>query len=282
MFGYVLPDREEIRVADLRIYNAYYCGVCKTIGRRYGQAVRAGLTYDIVFLALVLAGLDPGINKIENRHCIIHHISKKAVLDSEPALDYAADIMILLGACKVQDDIDDGERRNYPSLMMKKSKKVRAVREKEYESVCRSLAELRTLEHEKASLDDRTDRFASIMETIFLGYKTGHERELAVMAGNLGRWIYVVDALDDFVEDKKNGRSNPLRDEPIGAENIEDAAVISRPVIYNYLGQISMAYDLLPIGRNKGVLDNIIYLGLRRVSEDILNGKEIEHGKRPV
>lgn len=55
MFGYVravtavLPPEEQAR------YRAVYCGLCKTLGERYGKAAQLTLNYDFVFLALLLA-----------------------------------------------------------------------------------------------------------------------------------------------------------------------------------------------------------------------------------
>ena len=37
MLGYVVSYRPELKVWESEIYKAYYCGVCKSIGRRYGQ-----------------------------------------------------------------------------------------------------------------------------------------------------------------------------------------------------------------------------------------------------
>ena len=42
---------------DWERYNAYYCGVCKSIGARFGQIPRMILTFDAAFIAVLLAGL---------------------------------------------------------------------------------------------------------------------------------------------------------------------------------------------------------------------------------
>ena len=43
MFGYIRPLECELKVRDQALYRAYYCGLCKTIGRRYGQVARVAL-----------------------------------------------------------------------------------------------------------------------------------------------------------------------------------------------------------------------------------------------
>ena len=36
MFGYVRPNRDELKVRELRDYEALYCGLCHTLGKRHG------------------------------------------------------------------------------------------------------------------------------------------------------------------------------------------------------------------------------------------------------
>lgn len=52
MFGYILPDKPELKIKEYELYRAYYCGVCRAIKRRHGNIPRLTLTYDITFLAL--------------------------------------------------------------------------------------------------------------------------------------------------------------------------------------------------------------------------------------
>ena len=39
MLGYVKIDKGELKVREYEVYTGYYCGVCKYIGRRYGQSM---------------------------------------------------------------------------------------------------------------------------------------------------------------------------------------------------------------------------------------------------
>jgi hypothetical protein len=59
MLGYIVPDKPELKVREYELYTGYYCGICKSIERRYGQVPRMALNYDSVFLALVIASLYP-------------------------------------------------------------------------------------------------------------------------------------------------------------------------------------------------------------------------------
>lgn len=57
MFGYVVPLKSELKVRELAQYNAYYCGLCASIGSRFGQAARLTLNYDSTFIAMLLTDL---------------------------------------------------------------------------------------------------------------------------------------------------------------------------------------------------------------------------------
>ena len=57
MLGYVKIDKGELKVREYDIYTGYYCGICKSIGRRYGQLPRMVLSYDAAFLGILLSAL---------------------------------------------------------------------------------------------------------------------------------------------------------------------------------------------------------------------------------
>ena len=54
MFGYVRPLRAELKVKTLEQYQAAYCGLCRTLGKEFGFAARFTVSYDLVFLYLLL------------------------------------------------------------------------------------------------------------------------------------------------------------------------------------------------------------------------------------
>ena len=79
MLGYVIPDKGELKLREYEIYTGYYCGICKSIGRRLGQGARLVLSYDAVFLAMVLAALSEEKETLKREHCILHPIDRKEI-----------------------------------------------------------------------------------------------------------------------------------------------------------------------------------------------------------
>ena len=245
------------------------------------------LSYDSAFLALLLAGLGDEPCNITHEHCVIHHIKKKPIASCD-AVDYAADMMVILAWYKLLDDIaDEGMGKAYvikPMLAgaFKKAKK-------KWEPLCRQLeeglAKLATLEKEKSpSIDATASAFGEIMGAILAGYPAAKKQEVAlkIADNHLGRWIYLLDAWKDIESNIASGAYNPLlyhfsysREE----SQLDFRNRIHTDVERNlmlYLAELAKTVDLLDTHENTSIVDNIIYLGLLRRTENALqeNGKE--------
>ena len=40
MFGYVIPDKQNMYIKDFNVFQAFYCGLCKTLGETGSQITR--------------------------------------------------------------------------------------------------------------------------------------------------------------------------------------------------------------------------------------------------
>ena len=278
MLGYVTIAKGELKIKEYDVYQGYYCGICKAIGRRCGQLPRLNLSYDSVFLAMVLAALDDTADIIETQHCIAHPIQKKPVLLNQKAVDYAADVMVILAYHKFLDDWKDEKS---PVGLAGKTALSRAYKKlaKRYPAVCAQveagLASLSALEADHSgSLDLTAGAFADVMEPLFTGYldenRKAEQRVLAQLGRGLGRWIYTIDALDDYAKDQEKGNYNPLIYRKNNLEDIGD-------LLYHYLADIMNAYDLLDIKKNKAIIENIIFMGLRLRTDAILRERETDN-----
>ncbi|WP_148491443.1 DUF5685 family protein [Emergencia sp.] len=273
-------EKNELKVREFDMYQAYYCGICKSIGRRFGQLPRMTLSYDSVFLALVLAGLSEETDIVLQEHCITHHIKKKPVVFGNEALDYAADVMVILAYHKFLDDWKD-EQSKVGLLGKSALSGAYGKLQKMHPEICHkvehSLTDLSELERENSGkLDLVADTFADIMETLFIGYDpaAGSAQVLGQLGRHLGKWIYTIDALDDYEKDIEAGHYNPLIFRENKLEGIGD-------LLYNYLAEASNAYDLLQIKKNKGIIDNIIFMGLR-VRTDVILRERTELNEQSV
>lgn len=236
MLGYVKIDKGELKVREYEVYCGYYCGICKSIGRRYGQLPRMALSYDAAFLAILLASIEDAPDAPLQEHCVVHPIKKKTMIYNR-AVDYAGDVMLLLAWYKLLDDAKD-ENRFYAKATMVLLRSIYRDLRKQYPDLCKgieeNLAKLAALEQAKCdSIDQAADAFSQIMKIIFQeGVRTLYEADAVTIepehpakehadpqflietAGqigwHLGKWIYLIDAVDDIEENLKNGSYNPL------------------------------------------------------------------------
>lgn len=311
MLGYVKIDKGELKVREYEIYCGYYCGICKSIGRRYGQLPRMALSYDAAFLAIFLAALGEAPDEPLQEHCAVHHIQKKTMLYGD-AVDYAGDIMLILAWYKLMDDAHD-EGKTYAKATMLLLRGIYRKLREEYLSLCetmeKNLRTLSALEDEKcASIDAAAEAFSKIMEAIFTeGVRRiypdstlqvceaqdsadGDGETLPNIAGrigyHLGKWIYLIDAADDIEDNIETGAYNPLLyrfDYEPGEDVGEFRARIDERLRFNlihYLAIISRDIEALPLRKNRGILENIIYLGLNRKTEEILTRTEVKKRRK--
>ena len=107
MFGYVRAVTSVLSPEDAQRYQGIYCGLCRTLGERYGRRAQMILNYDFVFLALLLA--QPETERDFPLHtCPAKPWKKKACWTVNPALEAAADASVILTWWKLQDSIRDG------------------------------------------------------------------------------------------------------------------------------------------------------------------------------
>lgn len=321
MLGYVKIDKGELKVREYEVYTGYYCGVCKSIGRRYGQLPRMVLSYDAAFLAILLASLSDESDTPVQEHCIAHPVIKKKTVIRNRAIDYAGDVMLILAWYKLADDAAD-EGKAYAKPVMLMMKRIFRRLNSLYPELCSSvkchLSALSALEREKcASIDMAAEAFSKIMEDIFTeglqavygsdppqqtspgadrsdygisgasGMQNGpcgfaspgsDTRELLARAGyHLGKWVYMIDAVDDIEENIESGAYNPLlfrfKFDAANETADEFRARIEPDLrfnLYHYLAMLSRCTDSLDIRKNAGIIENVIYFGLNRKTEEII------------
>lgn len=287
MLGYVTADKPELKMREFEVYSGYYCGVCKSIAKRYGQIPRMVLSYDAAFLALLIAGLYGEEDKPKREHCIVHPLKKKTIVANE-AIDYAADVMLILAWFKLLDDARD-EGKLYAKAAVKTMKGIFRKLNRNSPGLCgrveQNLQILTSLEEQKCdSLDQAAEAFAKIMESIFeegpLPENFKEQQVLRRIGYHLGKWIYLMDALDDIGENIESGAYNPLlyrfEYQQEEGEKTFRARIMEtcRFNLLHYLGEIGKAVDLLALRKNKGIIENIVYKGLLRKTEKIIQKEE--------
>ncbi|MBO5312685.1 MAG: hypothetical protein J6B29_01840 [Clostridia bacterium] len=279
MFGYIKPNIPEMKVKEHELYKATYCGLCRAMGKCTGCASKFTLSYDFAFLALMRMAIEKTEGKIKMRRCMVHPFKKRPMLEMNPVLEYSAKASVILTGMKLKDNVEDsrGMKRlkakivGLVSLFFKKTdKNLMPLRDKIKESI----DTLTRLEKEKcSSIDEVANTFGELLGNVAsygldesssrLGYEIGY---------HLGKWIYVIDACDDFEDDVKTGSYNVLK-EIYGATFEESDREMIKNAMFLEFGRMSRAIELIDFSSHRdveGVIKNIIFDGLIKESERVL------------
>lgn len=277
MFGYVRPLDCELKVKEQAFYRASYCGLCKAIRKQHGWLSTFTLNYDCTFLALLLTSLYEDEVGFEKCHCV-HRCNQtgKKQMRSNPSLLYAADVNVLLSYYKCHDDwIDERKllRGLYAAVLRSKVKRIKKRLPKLVESMEEQLSALALLESQSCKSSDETaDCFAKLLCSIGEHAPNVPAKDVPVLRWllyNLGRWIYLIDALDDWDEDEKKHRYNPFL--LAGCKKSDTAFAL-----YKSLQEADSALALLSPKRYGNVLENILTLGCVMRTKTILKEKQDE------
>ena len=255
MFGYVRVDKPNILIKDFATYKAYYCGLCKTISKKYfNQLMRLGVNYDIAFLSMLAHNYEDLEPRFKDARCFVHPV---------------------LGYYKLYDDRRDkgGIRYAAAAGAIAPAYKKAKARFPELDSALKKcFAELSELESEGCSdIDVLAENSAEMLVAVGRAALKGFDADAETLCSNLGRWIYVVDAYDDMAKDQKEKSFNPFVLK--GELSEEESAKLKDEVkerLYGYIREIRAAYDRMRIVYSEGPLSNVIYLGLRQKTDEVL------------
>lgn len=279
MFGYVRPLRGELKVREWEQYQAVYCGLCAAMGRRYGFVSRMFLSYDFTLLAMLLLPPENGPGWSKCRCPARLWCGKKPCTASHPALDRAAGESVILAWWKLQDGIADGKWWEKLGFRLLSLLLGRAYRKAKRDcsafdaTVSQCLSELHALEETRTpSIDRPADAFARLLAGAAPeGKDEGEKRARYQLLYHLGRWIYLVDAWDDLEEDGRTGSYNPIALRFSGDEaERQDALALT---LRHSRNLACSASQLLELGQWRGIVENILYLGLPAAEGLVLRGQ---------
>ena len=283
MFGYIMPDKPELKVKEYELFRGYYCGLCKSMGRSFGTLSRFALNYDSVFLGLLLSSVHNEVPVLKKESCIANPLKRKWIVKDSRHIDFAADINVLLTYYKLRDNIRDegGLLPRLTQLAFRRGYKNAASRNKPLDGIiAASIKSQVQLEEQKCtSMDKAAEPFANMLSQLFAaGYK-GDDQAIPRILGwtgyNLGKWVYIIDAYDDIEKDIVSGSYNPLlsqykyENQDIKAFKADIAEEV-RVNLLQALSQTTGSIELLKLN-NKGIIDNIVYEGLYGKTEKILS-----------
>ncbi|MCA9523895.1 MAG: hypothetical protein KC609_23160 [Myxococcales bacterium] len=216
MFGYFEPaDR-----ATRRAMFPAQCGLCRRFGTEFRLRTRLMAGYDASLLLLVCDGLAEVAAPRAKVACPIPLAPKRMAIAADwPATEAVAKLQLFLAGQKIEDDRRDRERLRSHLAWRAYSREIeaaerwlvaagfdvteaKALLERQREREADLTADLDALAEGSAELMDRVVVFATATEAA--------SHQIRRFARALGRLLYLIDALDDWADDRRRGSFNAV------------------------------------------------------------------------
>ncbi len=263
MFGYININQKIMTEEDRKAYQAYYCGLCRQLKTSCGAKGQMLLNYDMTFLVVLLTGLYELTNEASEITCALHPTKRKTVWINE-ATNYAADMNLILAYHNLIDDWKDDKAyskkafakildKDYARIMQKYPRQVAAVEEymKRTEEVER---------RGEKNLDAVAGLSGEMLGEVFCWREDEWARELRTLGFYMGKFIYLMDAYEDYDADLQKGSYNPLISQM--KERDEDMDTFIRLLLTSMMSECAKSFERLPILLHADILRNVLYSGV--------------------
>lgn len=280
MFGYVRPPLRELPQEEQDRFRRIYCGLCRTLKKRYGTAASFILNYDFTYLAILLSCAEE--EECLHGKCIVHPIQGCKFFESSKAVELAADESVILAYWQLRDGVSDhswlhGFKYRLLSSVLKPAYRRAAACLPEFDSHTKQqLQFLAELEEQRCpSMDQAADTFAHLLGAAAEEVDDPiRQRILGQLLYHLGRWIYLVDAADDMKKDAVSGNYNPVALRYGIADGVwtPEARLDFANTLDHSIHMMTTAYELWDFGVWGPILESTLYTGLFQVGKAVLDG----------
>lgn len=276
MFGYLnitknLPDGQR------GLWQTFMCGLCFSTKKLFGNIPRLVISHDINFFNVLFHSVEQLDVQVEHTRCFSHPVKKRPVLKTTELTDKLAAANVLLTYLNIYDDVVDGggaKKRAALRLFKKPYARAQSVLTELDRILTARYDDLRKLEGQNCqSLDRVADSFAMLSQDfckVVLGEKTSEFAE--TLCYNLGKWIYLIDALDDVKKDLKHGNYNAF----VSCYGIKSANEISAYsadisfLMYAVLNRIAQSFNDLNLTKYTCLLKNVLFFSIREKTKEVL------------
>lgn len=287
MFGYVRPYKPELLVKEYGQYKAIYCQLCRVLGQEYGPMARLALSYDCAFYAMLALSVAGERVEEHKGRCVCNPLKACTYIESPgEAYKKAAALCVLLTYHKLRDNCaDEGFFRSLGSrlllpLVSRKAKKAAGRYPFMARTVEKTMEDQRTAEQERAGVDRCAEPTANLLKELFgelAGCDDRQRTALESFGYFLGRWVYLMDAADDLLEDMRKGSFNPFivrlglegRKE-LSEEERKAADTACNEALNATAAQLMLAANLIEPGPFGPIILNVAEKGLGEVQREIL------------
>ncbi|MDE6585159.1 MAG: hypothetical protein K2K80_00560 [Clostridia bacterium] len=278
MFGYISPDAPYLFKKDETLYKALYCGLCKGIGKGCGQTARSALTYDMAFVSALVHNINGEDVKIERAHCAIHWFKKRPIARPDDTTVAIGCVNTALAYYKLCDDKADGDRRGVLRHLYKKGFKKTLKKHPQVAEIIKKQTEsLTALEKAGCDIIDAVCEPTALMMCELSDYLLGNyaNENTKKLFYALGKWVYLIDALDDYDKDVKKKRYNVLYNvygEQTRCAAVEKGREELEFIFDSLFASMREALSAIQFHFNHDLTDNIILRGIPLKTRSVFNG----------
>jgi hypothetical protein len=278
MFGYVNIDKSKLTEGERGLWQTFMCGLCFSTKKFFKNTARLTVNNDINFFNVLLHSFGDVDVEIMNSRCFAHPLKKRTIVTPTTLTDTLSIANVVLVYFNLYDDVVDGgswKKRAAWRAFKGHYQRAKALLPELDGVVGRYYEELRTLEKANSDSIDRVCHPFSQLTKEFSRIVTGerYTETLGELAYNVGKWIYLIDALDDIKKDFSKGQYNAFiscykaKNEAFVSENLGEITFL----MYAVLNKIAMCYNDLNLNKYKCLLKNVIFDSIRDRTKGILD-----------
>lgn len=277
MTGYVKPDLDELKVKDLKLYNAYYCGICTALSKKYGPLSRVLLSYDATFIAILSDAFSNEKRTFGKSHCPLPPFQRKRVVVENHSVDFGVEISHLSTRLKIDDIRRDSKffKRILALLVVPILGKVDISLMKSIKPMVNKMVFLELAK--SPNPDEISDVFGEIMKTMTKAMDKLRRAELFLYL--IGKWVYLIDALDDISKDVEKKLYNPYffkYKESFSENSLKNFVAFVKkneePSMRFLISRIQEEFLNIEgdMTRNSQLIKNVVFYGIPKITSKIL------------
>lgn len=278
MFGYILPDKPNMYMKDYALYKSFYCGMCKSIKSHQNNILRFSVNYDVTFINILLHGLLNQKTEFVTESCVLNPFKKKCILKDDVITEKCVHLNLLLVDFKLRDDLHDKpstSKKIARSALKRKIKKSKSALPVVANALDTAYIEQANVEKEgETSFDKVAHPFANCMREIFRDLcGESYSEEIGEIAYFLAKYVYLLDALDDFEQDIKEKEFNVFANMYPEAKTHKDLLAHKEyilQILNGILFTIKDNYEKIPVFGTEGIITNTFWFGLNSRAKQIL------------
>ena len=277
MFGYLNIQKDLLDSGQRGLWQTFMCGLCLSTKRQIGNLPRLFVNNDVNTFNVLFHSVTGKDVDIVSARCVAHPLKKRSLLVTDEITDKLAVANVILTRWNLYDDVVDGgsaKKRVALSAISSAYGKAKKVWEQLDEEINDDYTRLRNEEQSNCTSIDRAAHHFALLSEHFckLALEDKANDYVTTLCYNLGRWIYLIDALDDIAKDIANNNFNPFVScyNATSTEQVAEHADEIQFVMYTTLNRVAQCYNDLNITKYKCVLDNIFYHSIRNKTDELL------------